>query len=110
MSLLHISLRAATRLWEAAIVLVVSVYFVLGLSLLTLRYAVLPNAQQFRPWVEQAATGALGLPVHIGAIQTRWHGLMPQFTLRDVRIDGPHGQPALQFAEVDAAPSWKSLP
>lgn len=110
MSLLHVSLRAATRLWEAAIVLVVSVYFVLGVGLLALRYVVLPNAQQFRPWVEQAATGALGLPVHIGSIETRWHGLMPQFSLRDVRIDGPQGRPALEFAAVDAAPSWKSLP
>jgi hypothetical protein len=26
-----------------------------------------------------------------------------------VRIDGPQGQPALQFAAVEATPSWKSL-
>ena len=109
LSLFHLSLRAATRLWEAAVVLVVTVYFVLGLGLLTLRYAVLPNAQQFRPWLEQASSSALGLPVHIGAIRTQWHGLMPQFALQDVRIDGPQGQPALQFALVQAAPSWKSL-
>ncbi|MDD4881975.1 MAG: hypothetical protein PHX10_10405, partial [Gallionellaceae bacterium] len=109
LSLLHLSLRAATRIWEAAIALVLTVYFVLGLGLLTLRYAVLPNAQQLRPWVEQASSNALGLPVQIGAIHTQWHGLMPQFSLRDVRIDGPQGQPALQFAAVDAAPSWKSL-
>jgi uncharacterized protein (TIGR02099 family) len=109
LSLLHLSLRAATRIWEAAVVLVLTVYFVLGLGLLTLRYAVLPNAQQLRPWVEQASSSALGLPVHIGAIHTQWHGLMPQFALHDVRIDGPQGQPALRFAEVQAAPSWKSL-
>ena len=109
MSLLHLSLRAATRIWEAAVLLVLTVYFVLGLGLLTLRYAVLPNVQQFRPWVEQASSSALGLPVHIGAIRTQWHGLMPQLSLQDVRIDGPQGQPALQFAAVDAAPSWKSL-
>lgn len=109
LSLLHLSLRAATRIWEAAVLLVLTVYFVLGLGLLTLRYAVLPNAQQLRPWVEQASSSALGLPVHIGAIHTQWHGLMPEFALHDVRIDGPQGQTALQFAEVSAAPSWKSL-
>lgn len=107
--MLHLSLRAATRIWEAAVLLVLTVYFVLGLGLLTLRYAVLPNAQQFRPWVEQASSRALGLPVHIGTIRTQWHGLMPQLSLHDVRIDGPQGQPALQFAAVQAAPSWKSL-
>jgi uncharacterized protein (TIGR02099 family) len=105
----HLSLRAATRIWEAAVLLVLTVYFVLGLGLLTLRYAVLPNAQQFRPWVEQASSRALGLPVHIGTIRTQWSGLMPQLSLHDVRIDGPNGQPALQFAAVQAAPSWKSL-
>ncbi len=109
MSLLHLSLRAATRIWEAAVLLVLTVYFVLGAGLLTLRYAVLPNAQQFRPWVEQVSSQALGLPVHIGAIQTQWRGLMPRFALHDVRIDGPQGQPALQFAAVEATPSWKSL-
>jgi len=109
LSWLHLSLRAATRIWEAAVLLVLTVYFVLGLGLLTLRYAVLPNAQQLRPWVEQASSSALGLPVHIGAIRTQWDGLMPQFALHDVRIDGPQGRPALQFAAVEAAPSWKSL-
>jgi uncharacterized protein (TIGR02099 family) len=109
LSLSDLSLRAANRLWKAAIVLVLTVYFVLGVGLLALRYAVLPHAQQLRPWVEHAASSALGLPVHIGAIRTQWHGLMPQLALRDVRIDGPDGRPALRFAAVEAAPSWKSL-
>jgi Predicted membrane protein len=91
LSLLHLSLRAATRIFEAAVLLVLTVYFVLGAGLLTLRYAVLPNAQQFRPWVEQVSSQALGLPVHIGAIQTQWHGLMPQFALQRCAHRRPAG-------------------
>jgi uncharacterized protein YhdP len=109
-SALHISLKLATRLLEAAIALVVISYLLLGVGLLTLRYAVLPNAQEFVPWMEQASSRALGLPVHIGAVQSRWTGLLPTLSLRNLVIDNPQGQPALQFASVEALPSWKSLP
>ncbi len=110
MSALHISLKLATRLLEAAIALVVISYLLLAVGLLTLRYAVLPNAQEFIPWMEQAGSRALGLPVHIGAVQSRWTGLLPTLSLRNLVIDNPEGRPALQFASVEALPSWKSLP
>ena len=110
MSALHLTVRLATRLLEAAIALVVVCYLLLGASLLTLRYAVLPNAQQFVPWLEQASSRALGLPVHIGSVQSRWQGLLPTLTLRDLVIDDAHHRPALRLASVQALPSWKSLP
>ncbi len=110
MSALHLTVRLATRLLEAAIALVVVCYLLLGASLLTLRYAVLPNAQQFVPWLEQASSRALGLPVHIGSVQSRWQGLLPTLTLRDLVIDDAHDRPALRLASVQALPSWKSLP
>ena len=110
LSALHISLKLATRLLEAAITLVFGCYLLLGAGLLTLRYAVLPNAQAFVPWMEQASTRALGLRVHIGAVQSQWTGLLPTLSLHDLVIDNPQGQPALRFASVEALPSWKSLP
>ncbi len=100
----------ATRLLEAAIALVVAAYLLLGLGLVTLRYAVLPNAQRFVPWMESSASSALGLPVHIGSVRATWDGLLPTLALRDLVIDDPQGQPALRFASVQAQPSWKSLP
>lgn len=110
MSALHVSLRVATRIWETAIALVVGVYLVLIVALLALRYVLLPQADTLRPWIEQQVGQAIGLPLHIGAVQTQWSGLMPQFTLRNVRVDAPDGTPALQLAEVQADPSWTSLP
>ncbi len=110
MSALHISLKLATRLLEAAIALVVIGYLLLAVGLLTLRYAVLPNAQALVPWMEQVSTRALGLPVHIEAVHSRWNGLLPTLSLRGLVIDNPQGQPALRFAAVEALPSWKSLP
>ncbi len=110
MSALHLTVRLATRLLEAAIALVVVAYLLLGGALLTLRYAVLPHAQQFVPWLEQASSRALGLPVHIGSVQSRWQGLLPTLTLHDLVIDDAQHHPALRLARVQAMPSWKSLP
>ncbi len=109
MSALHVTVKFATRLLEAAIALVVVAYLLLGASLLSLRYAVLPNAQRFVPWLEQASTQALGLPVHIGSVRSQWQGLLPTLTLRDLVIDDTGGHPALRLASVQALPSWKSL-
>ncbi len=109
MSALHVTVKFATRLLEAAIALVVVAYLLLGASLLSLRYAVLPNAQRFVPWLEQESSQALGLPVHIGSVRSRWQGLLPTLTLRDLVIDDAQGRPALRLASVQALPSWKSL-
>jgi uncharacterized protein (TIGR02099 family) len=109
-STLHLTVKLATRLLEAAITLVVSVYLLLALGLATLRYAVLPNAQHFVPWLQSSASAALGLPVHIGSVQASWHGLLPTLALHDLVIDDAQGRPALRFASVEAQPSWKSLP
>ena len=110
MSTLHLTVKLATRLLEAAITLVVTAYLLLALGLATLRYAVLPNAQHFVPWLESSASAALGLPVRIGSVQASWHVLLPTLALHDLVIDDAQGHPALRFASVEAQPSWKSLP
>ncbi len=110
MSALRLTVKFATRLLEASIALVVVAYLLLGAALLTLRYAVLPNAQELVPWLQQVSSRALGLPVRIGSVSSRWQGLLPTLTLRNLVIDDSHGRPALRLAAVQALPSWKSLP
>ncbi len=110
MSALHLTVKVATRILEVAVTLVVAAYLALGVGLLGLRYAVLPNIQQFVPWMEQAGTRAFGLQVHIGQVQARWTGLLPTLMLHDLVIDNPQGAPALQLDGVQITPSWKSLP
>lgn len=109
MSAFHVTVKLATRVLEAAITLVAVVYLALGAGLLTLRYAVLPNLQQFVPWIERTSSQALGLPVHVGRARASWHGLMPTVALDNLVIDDPQGKPALRFASVQALPSWESL-
>jgi uncharacterized protein YhdP len=60
---------------------------------------IVPRIDQWRPWLENKATAALGLPVSIGALEARRHGgLLPALVLRDVvvREAGAARQPGLR--------------
>ncbi|MEH3086398.1 MAG: DUF3971 domain-containing protein [Xylophilus ampelinus] len=60
---------------------------------------IVPRIDQWRPWLEQKAGTALGLPVSVGALQAqRRGGLLPALVLRDVvvREPGAARQPGLR--------------
>lgn len=100
---------AARRLWRAVGWLAVAAYFAFAGLVLTLRYAILPNIERYRPAIEQVASDALGQPVRIGGIAAGWDGLHPDLTLSDVSIADAAGQPALAFNRVEAVVGWSSL-
>ncbi len=90
--------------WTALCVYLLAVAAVLGV-----RYAILPQADNWRPRIEQAASDALGAPVRIGRVQAEWHGLHPRFTLAEVAISDAQGRPALAVPQVQAVLSWRSV-
>jgi uncharacterized protein YhdP len=60
---------------------------------------IVPRIDHWRPWLEDKATAALGLPVSIGALEARRHGgLLPAIVLRDVVVHeaGAARQPGLR--------------
>lgn len=85
-------------------------YFVFCAMVLVLRYGVLPNIDHYKPQIERAASGALGQPVAIAAIEASWRGLNPSLSLRDVQILDRQGVPALRLPLVSATLSWLSVP
>ncbi|GGC10180.1 DUF3971 domain-containing protein [Oxalicibacterium flavum] len=93
-----------------ALKLMLVAYFVFAIVYLGLRYAVMPQIDEYRGEVERVATRAIGRPVTIGAISASWQGLRPQLQLGQVAIYGRDGQPALQLPHVSAVVSWWSLP
>ncbi|MDD2663796.1 MAG: YhdP family protein [Dechloromonas sp.] len=76
---------------------------------LALRYVVLPRVADYQPQIERAASRAVGQPVRIGRIETRWQGLNPDLVLDDVAVLDRAGQPAVSLARVEAVLSWESL-
>ncbi len=84
-------------------------YFAFALLLLALRYAILPQIENYRGDVEQMISAAINRPVGIRKIEAHWAGLHPALNLEGFEIRDPQGRSALGFDQVEAELSWSSL-
>ena len=78
-------------------------------AMLALHAWILPRINDFRPWLEQSASSALGLKVRIGEIATIKQGLQPVVQLRHVRFQDEAGNEGLHVDAVEAEASVWSL-
>jgi uncharacterized protein YhdP len=84
-------------------------YFVFALLLLALRYAILPQIENYRGEVEQMLSAAINRPVGIRKIGAHWAGLRPALNLEGFEIRDTRGLPAMGFDQVEAEMAWSSL-
>ncbi len=84
-------------------------YFAFGALFLTLRYAILPNIDHYKPEVSRLASQLLNRPVTINGIRADWLGLHPRLQLQDVVIHDDQGERALQLPQVNATLSWLTV-
>ncbi len=97
------------RAWRAALWLLAIAYFGFALLFLLLRYAVLPQIENYRADVEQSMSAALHQPVAITKIGAGWQGLRPRLDLYGLRIQDSAGRPALSLDHVEAVIGWSSV-
>ncbi|MGQ3094286.1 MAG: YhdP family protein [Roseateles sp.] len=74
-----------------------------------LHWAILPHANDWRPWLEKEASKALGVELRIGRITVESGGWMPRMELGDVQVLDAAGRPALRLPRVAAVLSAQSL-
>ena len=84
-------------------------YFAFALLLLALRYAILPQIENYRGDVEQLIGTAINRPVGIRKIEAHWAGLRPMLNLEGFSIRDAEGRSALGFDQVEAELAWSSL-
>jgi len=84
-------------------------YFAFALLLLALRYAILPQIENYRGDVERMIGTAINRPVAIRKIEAHWVGLRPALNLEGFHIRDSQGRPALGFDQVEAELAWSSL-
>ncbi|TFF34601.1 YhdP family protein [Pseudomonas sp. RIT623] len=85
----------------ALLAVLVALYVSLGRQLL-------PLVAEYRADAELKAEQALGLPVHVGALEGRWSGLAPVLRVRDLQLG--EGAAALRLDDVKLVPDlWASL-
>ncbi len=78
-------------------------------TLLALRYWFLPNIENYRDSIAQAASRAAGQRITIGKITAVWDGLRPHLSLDDVQVFDQAGRPALVLNRVATTLSWLTL-
>lgn len=85
----------------ALLAVLVALYVSLGRELV-------PLVAEYRADVESKAEQALGLPVHVGALEGHWSGLAPVLRVRDLQLG--EGTKALRLDDVMVVPDiWASL-
>lgn len=85
----------------ALLAVLVALYVSLGRELV-------PLVAEYRADVESKAEQALGLPVHVGALEGHWSGLAPVLRVRDLQLG--EGASALRLDDVKVVPDlWASL-
>ena len=98
--------NSTRRLFAAGIIVLL---LLLGGVVVALRFWLLPNIDDFRPRIAQAASSALGQEVRIGAIATEWRGPRLHLLLHDVAVLDANAQPAFALAKVETTLAWLSL-
>jgi uncharacterized protein (TIGR02099 family) len=97
--------------WLTRITIIASAVFALlcAITILTLRYWLLPEIEQFHDRITAQVSVAMGNPVSVDQIQGDWIGLHPHLSLTNVRILDKQGNQALLLPRINASVSWLSL-
>jgi len=105
----RIVVHCSLWVYRLALYLVLAAGFGFAAIVLSLRYWILPNVENYRDDIAQAVTRASGQRVTIGSIKANWEGLRPQLELGDVQVFDRAGRPALALSRVDNVLAWRSL-
>jgi uncharacterized protein YhdP len=101
--------RASHHLLGFTLKLALGLYFLFAIVFLVLRWAVLPQIDNYKGDIERLASRAVGNPVTIDRIYASWSGLRPSLFLGDVVLRDRDGRQALRLPSVSATLSWWSL-
>ncbi len=106
---LFIAWRGLRWITEAALLAGMTVLFLAAVTVLALRYWVLPNADEYRESIVQAFSEAVGARVAVRAIRADWDGFRPQLVLEDLVVYDQEGRPALHLEQTKTVLTWPAL-
>lgn len=84
-------------------------YFALMLGLVGLRYLLVPQLDNLRPYLVQKISEQTGLQVQIQELKGDWQGWNPHLSVTNLSLAEPGQEPMLQLPKLQADISWKSL-
>lgn len=96
-------------LTRLAIVAALAGMVLLAVSIIGLRYWLLPDIERYHEQITRSLTQSLGRTVTIEHISGDWQGLRPRLGLTNLSILDERKQPALMLPEVHVSVSWWSV-
>jgi uncharacterized protein YhdP len=105
----HLLWRSFNWLTRRVIVALSTIVVLIALTIIVLRYWVLPDIEQYHDQITASLAYAIGNPVTIGKIEGDWQGFQPRLEFSDVRILDEQRLPALVLQRIDGSVSWMSL-
>ncbi|MBA4143224.1 MAG: TIGR02099 family protein [Nitrosospira sp.] len=88
---------------------VIAVAASFSLLLLSLRYWLLPEIEQYRESIASAISHASGQYVTIGKISANWDGFRPHMMMRAIRVHDKDGDIMLLLHRLEGTLSWRSI-
>ena len=83
-------------------------YFLAAVTMLSVRYLILPHVNEWRPQIERYVSASLGVPLKIGQIEASWSGVNPTLKVNQLEIRNNDGQTLLSVPDAFAIVSWRS--
>lgn len=80
-----------------------------ALTVLSLRYWILPNIDEHRQSIAHAITKAINQRITIGKVSGNWDGMRPELVLENVTVFDAAGRPVFGLTRIDGALSWLSV-
>ena len=80
-----------------------------SLLLLSLRYWLLPDVEQYRENIARAISHASGQRVTISEISANWDGLRPHMVMRGIQVHDKEGDTMLLLHRLEGTLSWRSI-
>lgn len=80
-----------------------------SLLLLSLRYWLLPDIEQYRENIAHAISRASGQRLTIGEISANWDGLRPHMVMRAIQVHDKEGDIMLLLHRLEGTLSWRSI-
>ena len=80
------------------------------LSIIVLRYLILPHIDDYKPKIVQGLSKILGQKVTIGNIYANWDSLNPHLSIFNVDIYDKENRIALSLRHIEGSLSWTTIP
>ncbi|WP_323011419.1 YhdP family protein [Castellaniella sp.] len=92
--------------WRRLLLILLVLYFSLGLGLLAVRYLLAPHLNDWRPQIAAQLSHLSGTQASLGDIRLSWQGWNPRLEIQDLRLTDVSGQFKLAVPALKAYLDW----